>query len=348
MRCYKILPLVITVLTLAACERYIYLDTGKEPEIIASGFLSTADSVHTLIVTKTSTPEKKIATVNEARLQCFVNGRLAGETDSLSEYASYFSEKIRKMEFKASFNPGDVVRIVIEADGLQAEVQEKVPSRMPLLSVDTTSVFLRSGDNTLYRRIEHKINIKDLPGEDNFCRLTMSFTGNAVVDEILGTESQEDSPEVGTELNRISKDIEFDNSYEPVLNKRIDIAGDGENNYYNNQYNIFTDAMFRGGTYSLKVLTRPYSSLTVPVWTYWPGSVNIRISRKVSVKLFSLSRDAYCYMDDLQFDDSNLSDTYLLDDLSYPDNVKGGRGFITIMSVSEYVMELPDIITDKP
>ena len=342
------MPLVITVLTLAACERYIYLDTGKEPEIIASGFLSTADSVHTLIVTKTSTPEKKIATVNEARLQCFVNGRLAGETDSLSEYASYFSEKIRKMEFKASFNPGDVVRIVIEADGLQAEVQEKVPSRMPLLSVDTTSVFLRSGDNTLYRRIEHKINIKDLPGEDNFCRLTMSFTGNAVVDEILGTESQEDSPEVGTELNRISKDIEFDNSYEPILNKRIDIAGDGENNYYNNQYNIFTDAMFRDGDYSLKVLTKPYSDLTVPVWGWWPERVIIRISRKVSVKLFSLSRDAYCYMDDLQFDDSNLSDTYLLDDLSYPDNVKGGRGFITIMSVSEYVMELPDIITDKP
>ena len=333
---------------MAACERYIYLDIGKEPEIIASGFLSTTDSVHTVIVTKTSTPEKKIATVNEARLQGCVNGRLAGETDSLSEYASYFSEKIRKMEFKASFNPGDVVRIVIEADGLQAEVQEKVPSRMPLLSVDTTSVFLRSGDNTLYRRIEHKINIKDLPGEDNFCRLTMSFTGNAVVDEILGTESQEDSPEVGTELNRISKDIEFDNSYEPVLNKRIDIAGDGENNYYNNQYNIFTDAMFRDGDYSLKVLTKPYSDLTVPVWGWWPERVIIRISRKVSVKLFSLSRDAYCYMDDLQFDDSNLSDTYLLDDLSYPDNVKGGRGFITIMSVSEYVMELPDIITDKP
>lgn len=333
---------------MAACERYIYLDIGKEPEIIASGFLSTTDTVHTVIVAKTSTPEKKIATVNEARLQCFVNGELAGETDSLSEYASYLSEKIRKMEFKASFNPGDDVRIVIVADGLQAEVQEKVPSRMPLLSVDTTSVFLRSGDNTLYRRIEHKINIKDLPGEDNFCRLTMSFTGNAVVDEILGTESQEDSPEVGTELNRISKDIEFDNSYEPVLNKRIDIAGDGENNYYNNQYNIFTDAMFRDGDYSLKVLTKPYSDLTVPVWGWWPERVIIRISRKVSVKLFSLSRDAYCYMDDLQFDDSNLSDTYLLDDLSYPDNVKGGRGFITIMSVSEYVMELPDIITDKP
>ena len=146
----------------------------------------------------------------------------------------------------------------------------------------------------------------------------------------------------------IPEKIEFDNSYEPVLNKRIDIAGDGENNYYNNQYNVFTDAMFRGGTYSLKVLTRPYSSLTVPVWTYWPGGVNIRISRKVNVRLFSMSRDAYCYMDNLQFDDSNLSGTYLFDDLSYPDNVKGGRGFIAIMSVSEHVMELPDIITDRP
>ena len=177
----------------------------------------------------------------------------------------------------------------------------------------------------------------------------MNFTGRAVVEEILDTESEEHYPEVGEELGRINNEkIEFDNSYEPVLNKRIDIAGDGENNYYNNQYNIFTDAMFRGGTYSLKVLTRPYSSLTVPVWTYWPGSVNIRISRKVSVKLFSLSRDAYCYMDDLQFDYSNLSGTYLFDDLSYPDNVKGGRGFITMMSVSEYVMELPDIITDRP
>ena len=192
MRSFKILPLVVTAITMVACERYIPLDNGKEPEIIANGFLSATDSVHTVIVAKTSSPKKKIATVNEARLQCFVNGELAGETDSLSEYASHLSEKIRKMEFKASFKPGDEVRIVIEADGLQAEVQEKVPPRMPLLSVDTTTVFIGDKGNNSAAKLEHRVNIKDLPGQDNYCRLTMNFTGRAVVEEILDTESEED------------------------------------------------------------------------------------------------------------------------------------------------------------
>ena len=68
---------------------------------------------------------------------------------------------------------------------------------------------------------------------------------------------------------------------------------------------------------------------------------------KLPVRLFSMTRDAYTYLDGLQFNDSNLSDTYLIEGISFPHNVIGGRGFITIMAASDYVLEFPDTVIDS-
>ena len=346
MRKYNnILTIIISAVIASACERYIRLDFWENPEVIANGYISTADSVHTVTIIKSDSALNKFATVNSARLQCFVNGSLAGETDSLSLFATYYDTEIRKMEFKAEIKPGDDVRIAIEADGLSAEIRETVPARLPILSVDTLTVLRRDSNNSQVEKTEHRITIKDIPGENNFYRLTMEYDSKAVVEEILVDDPYGYLPEVGT-TEQGHETIKFDNSQEPVLNKRID-TGDSDHNYYNNSYNIFTDAMFRGSTYSLTVLTPPYWKLPSPIFIYHPGEVSYRISRKVTVRLFSMTRDAYTYLDGLQFNDSNLSDTYLIEGISFPHNVIGGRGFITIMAASDYVLEFPDTVIDS-
>ena len=89
MRKYNnILTIIISAVIASACERYIRLDFWENPEVIANGYISTADSVHTVTIIKSDSALKKFATVNSARLQCFVNGSLAGETDSLSLFAT--------------------------------------------------------------------------------------------------------------------------------------------------------------------------------------------------------------------------------------------------------------------
>ena len=51
-------------------------------------------------------------------------------------------------------------------------------------------------------------------------------------------------------------------------------------------------------------------------------------------------------MDDMQFDDSSLSDSFLTEEMPYPSNVRGSRGFVGISSRSDFVVNLRDVITD--
>ena len=53
MRKYNnILTIIISAVIASACERYIRLDFWENPEVIANGYISTADSVHTVTIIK--------------------------------------------------------------------------------------------------------------------------------------------------------------------------------------------------------------------------------------------------------------------------------------------------------
>lgn len=339
----KILTAVLLALLSVSCEKMITLDGNGEKFIIANGFLSSSDSLHTVSVVKGGFRMRDFETVQSAKLQCFVNGEPAGGTDSLVEAASIYFAKISKMIFKARFNPGDEVKIEIDADGLHSEIKETVPMPAPVASVDTAVVLRRDSDGNMIRVFHLGVSVSDRPGEGNYYRLLMRMQGRAVV-ESLEVSDPDGFPSVGEEIGSRDESISFDNSEEPLLNKRVDMFGDGEN-YYDNKYNIFTDALFRDGSYRLSLLVSMYD-LSVPVRFYRPGQLYMKVSRKITVSLVSMNRDNYMYLDDMQFEDSSLSDSSLVGEMPYPSNVSGGRGFVGISSRSDFVLNLRDVVTD--
>lgn len=338
-----ILTTVLLALLPVSCEKKITLDGSDEKFIIANGFLNSSDSLHTVSVVKGGFRMSNFETIQSARLQCFVNGEPAGGTDSLVKAASIYFAEISKMIFKARFNPGDEVKIEIDADGLHAEINETVPMPAPVTSVDTAVVLRRNTEGNMERVFQLGVSVTDRPGEDNYYRLMMRLHGRAVV-ERLEVSDPDGFPSVGEEIGSQDCSISFDNSEDPVLNKRMDIFGDGEN-YYDNKYNIFTDALFRNGSCRLSTLVSRYD-LSVPVMFYRPGQLYMRVSRKIIVSLVSMNRDNYMYLDDMQFEDSSLSDSFLTEEMPYPSNVRGGRGFVGISSRSDFVVNLRDVITD--
>ncbi|MGM9741932.1 MAG: DUF4249 family protein [Candidatus Cryptobacteroides sp.] len=341
---HKILTIVLIALLPVSCEKMITLDGSDEKFIIANGFLNSSDSLHTVSVVKGGFRMSEFETIQSARLQCFVNGEPAGGTDSLVDAASIYYATISKMIFKARFNPGDEVKIEIDADGLHAEIKETVPMPALVTSVDTAVVLRRNTEGNMIRFLQLGVSVSDRLWEDNYYRLMMRLQGRAVV-EVLEVPDPDGFPSVGEEIGNQDCSISFDNSEEPVLNKRMDIFGGGEN-YYDNKYNIFTDALFRNGNCRLSLLVSRYE-LSVPVRFYSPGQIYMRVSRKIIVSLVSMNRDNYMYLDDLQFEDSSLSDSFLVEEMPYPSNVRGGRGFVGISSRSDFVVNLRDVVTDE-
>ena len=81
--------------------------------------------------------------VEEAHLDCYVNGKLVTSTDKVTEpdRFSYYANAIR---FKAPFNAGDEVRITVDAGDAHAEVTGVAPKSPVVNAVDTSSFMAKN------------------------------------------------------------------------------------------------------------------------------------------------------------------------------------------------------------
>lgn len=139
-------------------------------------------------------------------------------------------------------------------------------------------------------------------------------------------------------------DIKFDNKYESLLYRNLKIgmedSSSDANNYYANEYNLFTDNTFADKEYTLKLAVEK-----TLLHNYYPNSwsrdeyVPAEYG-KICFRVLSMSRSTYTYMNDYAFDNSEQGSWTFIDEIPYPSNVSGGTGMVSIMTPADFYIDL--------
>lgn len=320
----KIIWLATALTVLAtACERYVDLETGgTEGLLVVNGNLYSGDTLHTVHLSLSKI--RDIEPVKKAALKCYVNGTLVSETDRVMD--DDYTSLSGKMQFKADFKPGDEVKITVESGDCRAETVSTVPEAPEISVVDTCSVTLKDGTESL----KIHLKIRDIKGENNYYRLL------AYVDSDFWAEDV--APEVtqyteGQHLESCSESKDIDNTQEGLLYRKV---GTDENqdmyDYWSNYYNIFTDSQFADGEYTLTLLMDE-KNLRNDYGEGWVENYfTLTQTRSLRFRVLSMSKLTYFYMNDYAFDNSDESFWSFINGISYPSNVTGGTGMVSVMA----------------
>ena len=334
----KSILIIIAAMMSAACEEYIDLRReGPVKMLVVNGNLVAGDTLHTLFLSWGMYDDVK--PVESAHLDCYVNGKLVVSTDKVTEpdRFSYYANAIR---FKAPFNAGDEVRITVNAGDVHAEVSGVAPNAPVVNAVDTSSFMAKNKGGELADFYMAKVHLQDVAGERNFYRMVMSYES-----EYRASEVPSGSPyKEGQFLCRASKDIVFDNKYESLLYRNLKIGMEDNssdvNNYYANEYNLFTDNTFADKEYTLKLAVEK-----TLLHNYYPNSwsrdeyVPAEYG-KICFRVLSMSRSTYTYMNDYAFDNSEQGSWTFIDEIPYPSNVGGGTGMVSLMTPADFYVDL--------
>ncbi len=334
----------VAALVTAGCERYIDLSAvGPERLLVINGNLVSGDTLHTVYLSWSMFNEVK--PVEEAHLECYVNGVLADSSDDVRE-PKRFSSDVGEVRFKAEFKAGDEVRVRVTAGECEAESVSVVPAAPSITAVDTSgfNAYTDDGDEVDYYM--SRVALRDVPGEKNYYRMTMQIVSDFYASKV---NPDYDGCKDGQFLCTVSNEIKFDNTYENLLHRKINIGMDGDSpsydgdNYYSNKFNIFTDQTFSDGEYVLKIAF-PKGGL----YNYYPnGWSSDKFTpvqcRRIRFRVLSMSRSSYTYMNDYTFDLSDQSDWTVIGDIPYPSNVKGGTGMVSVMTPADFEINLDKI-----
>jgi hypothetical protein len=219
--------LLIASIVAVSCEEYIPVNlSGPEKMLVVNALMSTGDTVHTVYAGISLHSETK--RLDSGHLECWVNGSLSAMSDTLvrkngTVYHNAFL-------FKADFEAGDEVVVVVEAGGMRAEAKTTAPGAPVLAAVDTVHMARTTSDGDVAETLGLGIHVKDRPVEKNYYMLQAWGRG--------GNSGQL---------------LEMDNSMDPLLNSGLKVNyGEGPD-FFSNGYNIFTDEGFEGKTHIFKV-----------------------------------------------------------------------------------------------
>ena len=304
-----------------ACEEYIDLRReGPEKMLVVNGNLVAGDTLHTVFLTWGM--YNAVKPVESAHLECYVNGKLVASTDKVTE-PERFSYNANAIRFKAPFNAGDEVRITVDAGDAHAEAVAVAPNAPVVNAVDTTSFMAKNKGGELVDFYMTKVHLQDVAGERNFYRMVMSYES-----EYRASEVPSGSPyKEGQFLCSGYRDIMFDNKYESLLYRNLKIGMEDNssdvNNYYANEYNLFTDNTFADKESRDEYVPAEYG--------------------KICFRVLSMSRSTYTYMNDYAFDKSEQGSWTFIDEIPYPSNVSGGTGMVSIMTPADFYIDLKKI-----
>ena len=296
MRAKIFILLVASTLSLFSCEKYIPVDLpGPEKLLLVNALMSTGDTLHSVYAGIST--HKEVTRLESGRMECWVNGLLVATSDSLERPSKAYNHNV--FRFKADFKPGDEVRIVVESDGMRAEATTVVLDAPVLAGVDTVHLKKRSSKGDIYKTLGMGVHVKDNPDEKNYYMLQVWWFGKSY-----------------------SRLLEIDNSSEPLLNSGININYDKSDNYFANEYNIFTDKGFEGGSHIFRIsLASGYLS-------------------GVTVRLLALDRKAYNYINAVWFEQAEISSLNFFTPKPYPTNVTGdGIGLVSVMTSTDFKID---------
>lgn len=280
-----------------------------------------------------------IEAVKSGEVKCYVNGKLAAvaaHADS-HEWPKQESAYYTFMEpylFTANFATGDEIRLEAVADGgsYKASASVTVPPMPELKNVSVLEVKEPMEDwvKTVYK---FSITLQDNDPGHNYYRLLVNYDYHAA--GFAGGQC------TGESDGRIF--CSLDTSGDPVLSESSFSGPQAQDALFSfdtpNRYGIFTDLSFNGKSITL----RP-SADQVSFWDltgdFGYGTDVIEVEGRFCVEISLLSEQYYYYLKSLNslFGDSAI---FALEDITLPDNIDGGIGFVGMTNPERRILELP-------
>ncbi len=304
---------------LPSCVKEEIIESKDDRDmILLNAQLYATDTEHSVYVGIGSANTVRRLTL--ATVTCSVNG---GEPVVAELSNALHSTKIQsEYIFKASFNPGDVVRITAAYDDMKASTEVTVPeSAGEIVQIDSV---MRGGD------VFFTVKVKDnAPGRNYYrLRLKHNYVARLYSSEWAYTGSQSGSG-----------GVVLSNDEDPVLN-----GGKLDDTFFvessNNKYCLFHDSFFQQGTCTINVsarLNEMYALSLKGEFTY------AKVRNQAVMSLVSITREEYDYLSYLNvLEDVDYEYDSLLESLVIQNNVEGGLGFVSVSSEHTFPFRLED------
>lgn len=356
-----------------SCTQELTDQLGEiQPQLNMNAQLKVGDSLH--IVHLCLSTDKTLLPIQSAAVRCLVNGKLVatavkvdGDRYAMPQIEQYFMSyfcfvpsKLRQSSygFKADFHEGDKVRIEADADG-HAVWSEVIVPKAPAFEVADTAYaidpdsYYQSQGKTFYNKLM-KIRLKGRDNIDgpNHYRLWGILKSD---DLIYLREFQQDAdeiPEMKTDRVMYETGIRIQWKNDPILNdgapaEDLDLFGAGQN-----IFNAFSDNLFSDGPFELNVMI-PKSQLEyIDEKIFWgeDGRTLVPVDSIFAVKTLEICLSAISEQDYHQLKSLNIiaygndEGLFFTEPITFPDNVEGGVGLISIETPSKRVIPMKGFV----
>lgn len=312
---------------LAACTNPLDYTAGQQPEmIIMNAQLRTDETRHSVFLSRGFI--NLVEPLPDGEVDCYVNGefvtrarRCPEDSISVSFYLGY--HYATEYLFDADIRPGDEVRLEASDGALHARATVRAPQTARIAAADTLSIPVSpyTVSYTSYgaeytETLVCRLRLEDRPGEQNWYRLCVDLAADS------GHHS-----------------IRFGFSRDPILNdgyKSSDALDIGQTP--KNAFCSFSDRQFADGTGEVEIHV-PKNNIRF-VRQNWETSAHPALQ----LSLMTLSLEEYSYLNALNAGEVwGFDGAFLTEPVTFPTNVEGGLGFVSIASASSISLALPEL-----
>ena len=321
-----------------ACSKEIdYHRDDIKPQLQMFAQMVAGDSVH--VVHLAISKDVTVAKVQSGTVKCFINGKLAAEGSQVDGDLYIRDDNVRtwmdshipstmgqtSFAFSADFKPGDLVRIEAEADGgtYKASSEVTVPEAPTIEISDTTLTKDTDGIDVYKVRVKGK----DIAGEKSFYRLTAGVSREV---RTYSYEYQNGTYTFNGTHTFPEESLRIDKDNDPILRDGapaddVDLTGASLNTF-----NVFSDNMFRDGTFGISFNVFERDIIDISTRSEHREEYGVFLTSTLHVHVSGVSEVEYNYLKALGIYDYMEGDISFTEPVSFPDNVDGGVGVVSI------------------
>lgn len=325
------------LLATTSCMKEVDLEHLRpDPKLVLNSVASQGEPLKaSLSRTWFYTDDNPNVTIEDAKLNLYVNDRLIGEMNWKVEESEYYSTA----NYVSSYIPvaGDKIRIEAEKDGFRGVMAEDVIPGKPALKKLVGETYKEDSPYYSSEKRRYKVTFNDDP-RANDCYLIKFSLGSPVYDTDY---QQSDSPQFTGEYSWSREYIDF--TSDPVFSDKISILDRvlGNDWLSGSGGRPFSDELFNGKEYTMTLDSNSGSH------TYWPYEEE-RMPDSIRVYLYAISEPYYKYLSAV----ASLSDGSLNNDLAdiglaepvrVFSNIKGGLGIFGTACVDSLTAVVPKL-----
>lgn len=319
-----ILLSIFPALLIISCQSTLDYDiSSADPVPVLNALWSAADSEHAVYIC-TSNAYNVSETEETAHIYCYVNGKIAAETEDYTIRQTSSKIDLKEYIIKTDLSAGDHVRIIARFPDKELSAEAVVPPA-PCVRIDTTSVaddFNYGGPVVVENRRDYSITmtLDDNPGKATFYRLyspNVHSEVHRVKDDSL-VEKKDWLWFPFDEKDPVFKNVTVEFPFEIMLEFPF-LSGTV------NATHVFSDELFADNSHSL-FFELSQDKYDLSIWHKRYCDISMRF------RLASLSREEYLYLVAANAATASFADP-MAEPVVLPYNVSGGLGFFGIENV---------------